>query len=126
MGDQQEKGDLRSQGAAVQGSDLSATGASVVLRMKPDEARAAHHALATTISLMDQVGDVPPDAPLYGWRDGLAALARRLDHEINHAPGGRRYADPGGFNPLGGAARGIGRCSCPAGRGTDPGCPVHP
>jgi hypothetical protein len=36
MGDQQEKGDLRSQGAAVQGSDVDATGASVYLLTHSD------------------------------------------------------------------------------------------
>lgn len=30
------------------------------------------------------------------------------------------------FNPLGGAARGVGRCTCPAGPGTNPACQVHP
>lgn len=30
------------------------------------------------------------------------------------------------FNPLGGAARGLGRCTCAAGPGTNPLCPVHP
>lgn len=30
------------------------------------------------------------------------------------------------FNPLGGASRGIGRCTCAAGPGTNPSCPVHP
>lgn len=30
------------------------------------------------------------------------------------------------FNPLGGGLRGVGRCTCPAGRGTNPACPVHP
>jgi hypothetical protein len=88
----------------------------VTLRMEPAEARAAHHALATVVQLMDEVGEIPPHAPLYGWRDRLAALARRLDHEINHA----------GHNPLGGAARGVGRCVCAAGPGTNPACEVHP
>lgn len=102
---------------------------SVILRMEPDEARAAHHALKTTISLMDQIeaepgNSVPPESPLYGWRDRLAALARRLDHEINQA---ERAARPlPDFNPVGGASRGVGRCTCPCGKGTDPGCPVHP
>lgn len=30
------------------------------------------------------------------------------------------------YNPLGGAARGVGRCTCLAGPGTNPGCQVHP
>ncbi len=64
----------------------------VVLRMESDEARAVHHALKTTISLMDQVGAIPPEAPLYGWRDRLADLARRLDHEINDAERAARLA----------------------------------
>jgi predicted HAD superfamily Cof-like phosphohydrolase len=30
------------------------------------------------------------------------------------------------FNPLGGAARGVGRCVCAAGPGTNPACEIHP
>jgi len=30
------------------------------------------------------------------------------------------------LNPLGGASRGYGRCTCAAGPGTNPSCPVHP
>lgn len=30
------------------------------------------------------------------------------------------------FNPVGGASRGVGWCTCPCGKGTDPGCRVHP
>lgn len=30
------------------------------------------------------------------------------------------------FDPLGGAHRGVGRCTCYCGAGTDPNCPVHP
>lgn len=37
-----------------------------------------------------------------------------------------KQEDMPGFNPLGGAARGIGRCACLAGPGTNPACPVHP
>lgn len=33
---------------------------------------------------------------------------------------------PREFNPLGGAARGVGRCVCAAGPGTNPACEVHP
>lgn len=57
----------------------------VVFAMPADEARAVWHSICTTVQLMDQVA-VPPHAPLYGWRDRLVAAARRLDHEINHAP----------------------------------------
>lgn len=72
----------------------------IVLRLNPGDARALWHAAGTAVSLMDQVGTVPPHAPLYGQRDRLVSVAQRLDHEINHA---------GGFNPLGGASRGIER-----------------
>lgn len=102
---------------------------SVVLRMAPDEARAAHHALKTTITLMDEVGAIPPEAPLYGWRDRLAELARQLDHEINQGEitrFGRNVDRAVGFHPLGGASRGVGRCVCAAGPGTNPACEVHP
>lgn len=34
--------------------------------------------------------------------------------------------DAPAFNPLGGASRGVGRCICAAGPGTNPGCQVHP
>lgn len=39
---------------------------------------------------------------------------------------GGRTAAPVPFDPLNGASRGVGRCTCPCGRGTDPSCPVHP
>jgi len=57
----------------------------IVLRVDPEEARALWHATCLAVDLIDQVGEVPSDAPLYGQRDRLVALARRLDHEINHA-----------------------------------------
>jgi hypothetical protein len=56
----------------------------VALNLSDDEARAVHHALSTTVQLMDMVGDVPDSAPLHGKRDSLIAVARRLDHECNH------------------------------------------
>lgn len=56
----------------------------VTLRMDPTEARALWHAACTTVELMDQVGEIPSHAPLYGQRDRLVGVARRLDHEINH------------------------------------------
>jgi hypothetical protein len=57
---------------------------SVVLRMDTQEARALWHAACTTVELMDKVGRIPREAPLYGQRDRLIAVAKRLDHEINH------------------------------------------
>ena len=57
----------------------------VVLTMDPIEARALWHAACTTLQLIDQVSDIPREAPLYGQRDRLVQVARRLDHEINHA-----------------------------------------
>lgn len=94
----------------------SHSGRQVALLMDLDEARAAHHALATTVTLIDEVDYIPPSAPLYGKRDTLVAVAKRLDHGINQAS----------FNPLGGASRGVGRCVCAAGPGTNPACEVHP
>lgn len=64
----------------------------VVFAMTPAEARAVWHALGTFVELYDQVeahDGVPSHAPMHGKRDVIAASARRLDHEINHAPGGR-------------------------------------
>lgn len=58
----------------------------VTLRMDALEARALWHAACTTVTLMDEVGDIPTHAPLYGQRDRLMDVARRLDHEINHEP----------------------------------------
>lgn len=58
----------------------------VILRLSRDEARALWHAAGTTVLLMDEVGEIPKDAPLYGQRDRLAAVARRIDHEINCEP----------------------------------------
>jgi hypothetical protein len=55
----------------------------VVLEMDPVEARALWCAAGIAVQLLDEVG-AAPDAPLFGQRDRLEALARRLDHEINH------------------------------------------
>lgn len=54
-----------------------------------------------------------------------------MDHiqveKCDECSGARRGVVGGGeFNPLGGAARGVGRCTCAAGPGTNPACPVHP
>lgn len=59
--------------------------ADVHFAMDTVEARAVWHAIATTVDLMDQVGEIPAEAPLFGQRDRLVAVAQRLDHEINHA-----------------------------------------
>jgi hypothetical protein len=80
----------------------------VSLDMEATEARAVWHAISTAVDLMDAVeaepgNAIPPHAPLYGQRDRLIAVAQRLDHEINCCPG---------------------RCTCAAGRGTNPACPV--
>ena len=56
----------------------------VYLKLDDQEAHDLHHALATTISLMDQVGAIPKEAPLYGARPRLVRIARRLDHEARH------------------------------------------
>ncbi len=59
---------------------------SVVFAMTPTEARAVWHVLGMGVDLMDAVNDeIPSSAPLFGKRDELVALARRLDHEINHS-----------------------------------------
>jgi hypothetical protein len=45
-----------------------------------------HDATAIVVTLYDALEKeegVPRDAPLYGKRDRLAQLARRLDHEAN-------------------------------------------
>lgn len=60
----------------------------VVLCMDPIEARALRHSVCTTVQLMEQIGDIPPDAPLYGQHDRLVAVACRLDHKINHTERG--------------------------------------
>jgi len=61
--------------------------------------------------------------------DGFFAkrLAKTSHPEINQldeTP--EEKAKSQGFNPLGGASRGVGRCICAAGPGTNPACPVHP
>jgi hypothetical protein len=60
----------------------------VTLQMDTQEARAAWHAIACAVDLMDAVeaepgNAIPPHAPLYGQRDRLITVAQRLDHEIN-------------------------------------------
>jgi hypothetical protein len=45
---------------------------------------------------------------------------------LEPTPAGGHLATLPDFNPLSGASRGVGRCTCPCGKGTDPGCPVHP
>lgn len=61
---------------------------SVLLTLTDDEAFAVHHAISTTLQLMDQVeaqdGSINPDAPLYGHRDNLVRAAKRLGHERRH------------------------------------------
>lgn len=58
----------------------------VTLSMDAVEARALWHAACVVVQIYGEVDYIPPHAPLYGQRDRLVALARRLDHEINHAP----------------------------------------
>lgn len=62
----------------------------VTLTMDGVTARAVWHAVCTTVLLIDAVEDepgnsVPPHAPLYGQRERLVDVARRLDHECNQA-----------------------------------------
>lgn len=88
----------------------------ITLRIDQDAARPVWHAISTAVQLMDQVeaqpGDgIPPHAPLYGQRARLIEVAQQLDHIINETERVQR-AKP--------------RCTCPCGRGTDPGCVVHP
>jgi hypothetical protein len=54
-------------------------------RMSRAEARAVWHSLSVAVTLLREIDDVPPSAPLYGQENVLLAVARRLDHEINHA-----------------------------------------
>ena len=63
---------------------LGVTLPEVRLGLTDREAEDVHHALATTVSLMDQVDSIPPEAPLHGRRSSLVAVARRLDHERRH------------------------------------------
>lgn len=57
----------------------------VNLAMTDREAETVHHALGAVVQLLDEVGDtVPPHAPLYGARESLVLVARRLDHERRH------------------------------------------
>lgn len=51
-----------------------------------EDYRTLHQGVSLAIELYDGVekeGGVPPHAPLYGKRDRLVELARRLDHEAN-------------------------------------------
>lgn len=50
----------------------------------------------------------------------VKAAARRMDNRM------RNIEREPEFNPLGGAARGVGNCVCAAGPGTNPACQVHP
>lgn len=59
-----------------------------------------------------QGGIVPPIGKVNVSADPLGA-----DRKVRELPG---------HDPLGGAARGVGRCTCAAGPGTNPSCPVHP
>jgi hypothetical protein len=64
----------------------------VTLALTAQEAHDVHHALSTTVQLIDAVtaeqGAVPPDAPLAGGaRKRLLEVARRLDHERRHHGG---------------------------------------
>jgi hypothetical protein len=66
---------------AVPGDDRTLT-------LPVDDVQLLHHAAAMSVQLYDAVESepgnrVPPDAPLYGKRDRLVELARRLDHEAN-------------------------------------------
>lgn len=57
----------------------------VLLALDPEPARAVWHSICMAVQLMDDIGDIPADAPLHGQRDLLVAAAQRLDHQINHA-----------------------------------------
>ncbi|HEY3492544.1 MAG TPA: hypothetical protein VGK43_06305, partial [Solirubrobacterales bacterium] len=55
----------------------------------PDDCQLLHDAAAMAITLYDAVEEesgVPKTAPLYGKRDRLEHLARRLDHQANCQP----------------------------------------
>lgn len=61
-----------------------------------EDYRTLHHAASIAVTVYDAVEEesgVPPDAPLYGKRDRLLELARRLDHEANHRPPTQQRAD---------------------------------
>jgi hypothetical protein len=63
--------------------------AAITLGLTEQEAHDVHHALSTTVDLIDAVtaeqGSLAPDAPLAGEaRDRLVLIARRLDHERRH------------------------------------------
>jgi hypothetical protein len=73
-----------------------------------------------------------PDDVLVMRVSDLEAMLQGETEVVTFAPSKRAQrlaAVRGGlvvFDPLGGAARGVGRCNCAAGPGTNPGCPVHP
>jgi hypothetical protein len=56
----------------------------VTLGLSDREAHDVHQALSVVISLIDEVGTIPEDAPLHGARPRLVTVARRLDHERRH------------------------------------------
>lgn len=70
----------------------------IVLELTEDEAVTVHHSLATTVELMDQVGDrnIPDHAPLKGRRADLVIVAKRLDHERRHKGAVPNPNGPGG------------------------------
>lgn len=56
------------------------------LALAAEDWRLLHHATSMAITLYDAVEEesgVPAHAPLYGKRDRLVELARRIDHEAN-------------------------------------------
>lgn len=53
-------------------------------------------------------------------------LERILSGELKEPAHMKAIRELRDFNPLGGAHRGVGRCTCYCGPGTDPACPVHP
>lgn len=50
---------------------------------------------------------------------------RMMDDELIRFAA-EEFVEANKFNPLGGASRGVGKCTCAAGPGTNPSCPVHP
>lgn len=64
-----------------------------------EDFRVLHHAVSMAITLYDSVeaeSGVPSHAPLYGKRDRLVELARRIDHEANHRPATRAHSEQKG------------------------------
>jgi len=64
----------------------------------------------------------------YKAKERLETLGVKFsEQETDEAPKAKTIKTQGsGFHPLGGASRGVGRCICAAGPGTNPACPVHP